>query len=95
MNATYRLLDLSLEGLDLGLKFVDEVLEPFLVLSVLVSLERKLLKATIGLAHVLLGLGMATLLTVEFAFQFTDLKGSRQTLYINTDTPSFSKQTWP
>merc|ERR1719158_2172642 len=66
------LLDLSLVGLDLGLEFVHKVLETLLVLAVLIGLEGELLEAAVGLAHVLLGLGVAALLVVQLGLQLAD-----------------------
>lgn len=68
---------MSLVGLDLGLQFVDQVLETLLVLAVLVRLEGQLLEAAVGLAHVLLGLGVTALFAVQLHLQLAHLHTQR------------------
>lgn len=65
---------MALVGEDLGLQFLNELLEAFLVLLVLISLEGKFFEAAVGLASVLLGLGVTTLFAVQLALEFSHLK---------------------
>lgn len=62
-------LNLSLVRLDLLLELVNQILHPLVVLAVLVGLERQFLDATLRLAQVLLGVGVAALLSVQLRFQ--------------------------
>lgn len=65
---------MALVGEDLGLQFLNELLEAFLVLFVLISLEGKFLEAAVGLASVLLGLGVTSLFAIQLALEFSHLK---------------------
>lgn len=71
---THGFLHLALVGEDLGLQFLNELLEAFLVLFVLISLEGKFLEAAVGLASVLLGLGVTALFAIQLALEFSHLK---------------------
>lgn len=73
-SSTYSLLHLSLVGFDLVLKFVCQILETLLVFAVFVRLERQLLEAAVSLAHVLLGLCVASLFVVQLSLQLPDLQ---------------------
>merc|ERR1712121_169363 len=66
------LFDLSLVGLDLASNFVNHILKTLLVLGLLLHLEGELLKTSVGLADVLLCLGMAALFIVELVLEFLD-----------------------
>lgn len=57
---TYSLLNLSLEDLEFGLEFVDELGESLSVLLVLLDLELDLLDTSFGLAPVLVGILVAS-----------------------------------
>lgn len=57
---TYSLFNLSLEDLEFGLEFVDELGESLSVLLVLLDLEFDLLDAAFGLAPVLVGILVAS-----------------------------------
>ena len=83
INSTYSIFNLSLEHLDLALEFVNEVLESLLVLPVLVRLEGQFLEATVSLAHVLHGLSVAALFSIEFIFKFTYLEGRKDTVNLD------------
>ena len=74
LGSTYSILDLSLECLDLALEFVNEVLESLLVLPVFVRLEGQFLEAAVSLAHVLHGLSVTALFSIEFTLKFTYLE---------------------
>lgn len=65
---------MALVGEDLGLQFLNELLEAFLVLFVLISLEGKFLEAAVGLASVLLGLGVTALFAIQLALEFSHLE---------------------
>ena len=71
---TYGLFHLTFVGEDLGLEFLNELLEAFLVLFVLVSLEGELFEAAVSLASVLLGLGVTALFAVQLALEFSHLR---------------------
>lgn len=79
---TYSLFDLSLVCLDLILQFFNEFLQSLVVLAVFVSLEGQFLHTAIGLAHVLLGLGVSSLFAVKFTFKFSYLN-NRTTVPFN------------
>merc|ERR1719411_422901 len=66
------LLDLLLVGLDLALQLVDQGLHPLVVLAVLVLLVAQLLDLALGLAHVLLGISHAPVLSVQLRLELTD-----------------------
>ena len=66
------LLNLPLVGFDLLLQLVDQILHPLVVLPVLLRLEGKLLDAALGLAQVLLGIGVAALFSVKLLLQLAD-----------------------
>ena len=68
----FGLLDLPLVGLDLLLQFVDQVLHALVVLAVLFGLEGELLDAPLGLAQVLLGVGVSPLFTVKLVLELPD-----------------------
>lgn len=53
------------------MQFVDEVLHAFVVLAVLFGLEGELLDTSLGLAQVLLCVGVSPLFTVKLVFEFS------------------------
>lgn len=65
-------LDLPLVCLDLLLQLVNQILHAFVVLAVLLRLEAQLLDATLGLAQVLLGIGVSSLFAIQFVLQLAD-----------------------
>lgn len=65
-------LDLPLVCLDLLLQLVNQILHAFVVLAVLLRLEAQLLDATLGLAQVLLGIGVSPLLAIQLVLQLAD-----------------------
>lgn len=54
------------------MQFVDQVLHALVVLAVLLSLEGELLDAPLGLAQVLLGIGVPPLFTVKLVLELPD-----------------------
>merc|ERR1719490_259798 len=66
------LLDLLLVGLDLALQLVDESLHSLVVLPVLVLLVAQLLDFALRLAHVLLSISHAPVLSIQLRFELTD-----------------------
>ena len=73
-DATHSLLDLSFVGFDLAVEFVNDLLEPLLVLVVFLRLERQFLEAPVRLTQVLLGLCVTSLLIVKLVLQLTNLE---------------------
>jgi len=73
MPNTYRILDLLLVHLDLGLQLVDEIGELLLVPLVILGLHLQLLHATLVLLRVLDRLLVSLLLAVELQLDRADL----------------------
>merc|ERR1719324_2048036 len=65
-------LNLLLVRLDLALELVDQGLHPLVVLAVLVLLVAQLLDLALGLAHVLLGISHAPVLSIQLRLELTD-----------------------
>lgn len=66
------LLDLPLVCLDLLLQLVNQILHALVVLAVFLRLEAQLLNATLGLAQVLLGIGVSPLLAIQLVLELAD-----------------------
>lgn len=69
---TYSLLDLLLLGLELLLELVNQVLQAFEVLLVLVDLELKLAHTSVGSSEVLVGILVSALLSVQLGLELAD-----------------------
>lgn len=54
------------------MQLVDQILHALVVLAVLLGLEAQLLDATLGLAQVLLGIGVPPLLTIQLVLELAD-----------------------
>merc|ERR1719264_2125911 len=66
------LFNLLLVRLDLALELVNQSLHPLMVLAVLILLVGQLLDPPLGLAHVLLGVALAPVLSIKLGLQLTD-----------------------
>jgi len=69
---SYGLLDLSLVSFDLLLKLIDEVLHAFVVLPVLIGLEREFLDLPFVLPQRFLGVSVSSLFAIKFALELAD-----------------------
>ena len=69
---------MALEGLDLQLQLLDQLLDAFLVLAVLVGLEGHLLEAALVLTQLLQVLLVQAAMGGNVVLQITDLKDKNQ-----------------